>query len=154
MRSRRTSIVCRGSMLDNTELAAMTLELSHIRDWPPRARAAGYAVEALAAACGVSRWCLNHFFLTRTGFHAHKWLARLQHMDAIWLLAHGYSQKHIAAAINYSDAAHFGRAFKRMYGMTPGAALRCKLDLVVVMTQEQLPLFALDHIINQTAQNG
>jgi AraC family transcriptional regulator len=132
----------------------MTPELSDIKDWAERGRAALYQVKALAAACGVSRWCLNHFFLTHTCLHPHEWLARLQHMDAILLLAQGCTQKDIAAALHYSDAAHFGRAFKRLCGLTPGTALRQRLDLAAVMAQKPLPLCALDQAINHTAQNG
>jgi hypothetical protein len=49
----------------------MTPELDKIEDRAKLARAALYQVGALARGCGASRWQLNHFFLTRTGLHAH-----------------------------------------------------------------------------------
>ncbi len=132
----------------------MTPELSDIKDWAARARAADYQVDVLAAACGVSPWCMNHFFLTRTGLHAHEWLAELRQMDGFFMLSEGRTKKDVAVALNYSDPAHFGRAFKRVYGITPGEALRQHLDMNEVLARKPLLLFSLDQAINQTAENG
>jgi AraC-like DNA-binding protein len=121
-----------------------TLELGEIRNWAARARAAHYRVQALAEACGVSMWRLNHFFLTRTGLHAHEWLARLRQMDAICLLARGLTKKHIAATLTYSHATHFWRDFRRIHRVTPGAALRLRLTPKAALERTPLALFSLD----------
>jgi AraC-like DNA-binding protein len=132
----------------------MTPELAEIRDWAARARDNGYRVEALADSCHASRWCLNHFFLTSTGLHVHEWLVRLKQMDALWLLDQGLQLKDIADALGYSDRAHFGRAFKRVLGMTPGDALVQHLNIAQVLSREPLLLFSLEQAMTQTAQNG
>jgi AraC-like DNA-binding protein len=132
----------------------MTPELAQIKDWAALARDNDYKVEPLAAACGVSMWCLNHFFLTQTCLHAHEWLAELKQVDALCLLARGLEIKDVADALGYSDRSHFGRAFKRILGMTPGQALEQHLDITDVISRKPLALFSLEQAIKNTAKNG
>ena len=139
-------------MLD--ESAAMTPELTEIRDWATLVRDNDYQVEPLAAACGVSKWCLNHFFLTHTGLHAHEWLARLKQMDGVCLLVQGVEIKDIAGTLKYSDPAHFWRDFKQVHRMTPGEARCSGMLLSTALDRTPLPLFSLAQAISPTAKTG
>jgi AraC-like DNA-binding protein len=139
-------------MLDQS--AAMKPELAEIRDWAALARDNNYQVDALARACGVSRWCLNQFFLTRTELHAHEWLGRLKQMDGVFLLAKGLEIKDVAGILKYSDPAHFWRDFKQVHQMTPGEARRLGLMLNAALARTPLPLFSLAQAISPTAITG
>jgi len=97
----------------------MHSRLAGIRDWDDRALVAGYSVDRLAQGAGISRQHLNRFCRTLFGLSAHQWLGRMRMEKARDLLSERSTIKETAAALGYSHAANFARAFRQAHGMAP-----------------------------------
>lgn len=79
-------------------------------------------LEQLAREAGISKFHFAHLFRERTGMTPHRYLVQLR-MDAArrMLASTGLTVSEIAAACGYDSPAHFGAAFQRRHGQTPGA---------------------------------
>ncbi len=75
---------------------------------------------ALSARAGVSRYHLSHAFTRHIGLSPLAFHARARLMQSRKLIAEGWSLAETSLSLNFSDQSHFGRQFKRVYGMTPG----------------------------------
>lgn len=77
-------------------------------------------LEALAAEVGLSPWHLNRVFRERLGLPPHAYQNQLRLARAKNLLAGRLPLAEVAVQLGYADQAHFGRQFKRAFGITPG----------------------------------
>ena len=76
----------------------------------------------IATRLRISREHLSRVFRSQTGTTLHTYILR-QKMDyASYLLKHSdYNIKEVATHLGYESPAHFGRTFRRIMAMTPGA---------------------------------
>jgi AraC-like DNA-binding protein len=80
--------------------------------------------EQLAGTAGCSRFALYRAFRAEFGMPPSDYQRQLRLRRARRLLADGATPADAAAATGFADQAHFGRWFKRAYGITPGVYQR------------------------------
>lgn len=78
------------------------------------------SLDTLSSTVGLSRFHLAHTFSKHVGLSPLAFHSRLRLMQARQLLAQGCSLIDTATQLSFADQSHFGRHFKRVYGMTPG----------------------------------
>lgn len=77
-------------------------------------------LDLVADRMGISKVYLSHFFKEQTGVNFSDYLEGLRMEEAVRLLLHTDRSVHeIAAAAGYGSMNTFGRAFKRIHGITP-----------------------------------
>jgi AraC-like DNA-binding protein len=74
----------------------------------------------LSSLAGVSPYHLTHSFTKHVGLSPLAYHARARLMRSRKLIAQGCSLTETSLSLSFSDQSHFGRQFKRVYGMTPG----------------------------------
>jgi AraC-like DNA-binding protein len=74
----------------------------------------------LSSRAGVSTYHLTHAFTKHVGISPLAYHARGRLMRSRKLIAQGCSLAETSHSLSFSDQSHFGRQFKRVYGMTPG----------------------------------
>jgi AraC-like DNA-binding protein len=78
------------------------------------------SLDFLSSLAGLSRYHFAHTFSKHVGLSPLAFHSRARLMHARLLIAQGWSLADTSASLNFSDQSHFGRHFKRVYGMTPG----------------------------------
>jgi AraC-like DNA-binding protein len=78
------------------------------------------SLDFLSSLAGLSRYHFAHTFSKHVGLSPLAFHSRARLMQARLLIAQGWSLSDTSAYLKYSDQSHFGRHFKRVYGMTPG----------------------------------
>jgi AraC-like DNA-binding protein len=81
-------------------------------------------LDTLASAAGMSRFQALRAFKQRYGLPPYAYQICAQLARARTLLRSGQSASDVALACGFADQSHFGRAFKRAFGLTPGAFAR------------------------------
>jgi AraC-like DNA-binding protein len=89
-------------------------------------------LDDLAAAAQVNKFVLVRHFRRTLGTTPHAYLTLLRLDFARALLARGASIAEVAVSAGFSDQAHLGRFFKRLYGVTPAAYVRGARAVVAV----------------------
>lgn len=83
-----------------------------------------WSLEELAAACHMSRATFARLFTRAAGATPAAVLAQLRMAQAARLLEAGRQAGDVGEAVGYQSEAAFNRAFKRQYGVGPGAYRR------------------------------
>jgi AraC-like DNA-binding protein len=78
------------------------------------------SLDLLSSLVGLSRFHVTRTFSKHVGLSPLAFHARARLMQARHLIAQGWSLAETSAYLNFSDQSHFGRHFRRVYGMTPG----------------------------------
>lgn len=78
------------------------------------------SLEFLALMAGVNSYHLTHTFTRHVGLPPLAFHTRARLMRSRKLIAEGSSLAEASLALSVSDQSHFGRQFRRVYGMTPG----------------------------------
>jgi AraC-like DNA-binding protein len=78
------------------------------------------SLDLLSSLVGLSRYHFAHTFSKHVGLSPLAFHSRARLMQARQLIAQGWSLAETSASLKFSDQSHFGRHFRRVYGMTPG----------------------------------
>jgi AraC-like DNA-binding protein len=78
------------------------------------------SLDRLSSLVGLSRYHFAHTFSKHVGLSPLAFHSRARLMQARQLIAQGWSLAETSAYLKFSDQSHFGRHFRRIYGMTPG----------------------------------
>jgi len=84
----------------------------------------GLDLGMLARATGLSRFQVIRSFKQRYGLPPQVYQLHLKIARGQRLLRRGFSAAEVAAECGFVDQSHFGRHFKRLTGLTPGAYMR------------------------------
>lgn len=77
-------------------------------------------LDDLAKVANMSRYALIRAFSCTKGITPYRYLTTRRIMEARGLLGAGIEPADVAAALSFSDQAHFGRVFKEITGVSPG----------------------------------
>ena len=78
-------------------------------------------LDDMADAGGMGRYALIRAFTREKGITPYRYLLTLRIIEARSLLAAGAGPAEVAAKLGFADQAHFGRTFKEVTGVSPGA---------------------------------
>jgi AraC-like DNA-binding protein len=95
--------------------------LKRVRDYLHAHAADNVSLATLATLADLSPFQLCRAFRATYGMPPHHYLNRVRIDHARRLLAAGQPPAQVAAAAGFADQSHFGRHFKRLIGVTPGA---------------------------------
>lgn len=90
---------------------------------------ADLSVDALAAMCYLSRYYFMRRFKESTGYTVHNYICQKRLAAAAEALEDGLSVTEAALGAGFAEYSSFLRAFKKMYGCTPGEYLRRRGDM-------------------------
>jgi len=76
-------------------------------------------LDELAALCDLSPSQFQRQFKAKMAMPPYAWLSRLRMEQALHLLLQGKSSTQVAMQVGFYDQAHFVKAFKTCYGITP-----------------------------------
>lgn len=91
--------------------------------------ASDLSVDSLAAMCYLSRYYFMRRFKDSTGYTVHNYICQKRLSAAAEALEAGSSVTEAALSVGFSEYSSFLRAFKKMYGATPGEYLRRKSEM-------------------------
>ncbi len=78
------------------------------------------SLSSLSSLAGVSSYHLAHAFTKHVGLSPLAFHVRARLMRSRKSIAQGRSLAETSLSLSFSDQSHFGRQFRRVYGMTPG----------------------------------
>lgn len=78
-------------------------------------------LDEMATVAGLSRYALLRAFTREKGITPYRYLTTRRIIEARCLLAQGAEPAVVASELCFSDQAHFGRVFKEITGVSPGA---------------------------------
>jgi AraC-like DNA-binding protein len=85
-------------------------------------------LSTLAATAGMTRFQVLRSFKQRYGLPPHAYRLCAQLGRACDLLRAGRSATEVAMECGFADQSHFGRRFKRIFGVTPGTYAKAKVE--------------------------
>jgi AraC-like DNA-binding protein len=78
------------------------------------------SLDSISSLAGVSQYHFAHAFAKHVGLSPLAFHTRARLMRARKLISEGWSLADTSLSLSFSDQSHFGRHFKKVYGMTPG----------------------------------
>ncbi|WP_114205695.1 AraC family transcriptional regulator [Acidisarcina polymorpha] len=78
------------------------------------------SLDALSSLAGVSPYYFVHAFTRHIGLSPLAFHTRARLIQSRKLISEGWSLADTSLHLRFSDQSHFGRQFRRVYGMTPG----------------------------------
>jgi transcriptional regulator GlxA family with amidase domain len=97
----------------------MTGQLLKAQDWEEMARDANFRPAAMAALCSISLRQLERFFVKHFDKTPIAWSRALRCEQARQLIARGWTNKAVAAELNFANESHLCHEFRRVYGLPP-----------------------------------
>jgi AraC-like DNA-binding protein len=79
------------------------------------------SLDSISSMAGVSRYHFAHAFSKYIGLSPLAFHTRARLLRARKLISQGWSLADTSHSLSFSDQSHFGRQFRKVYGMTPGA---------------------------------
>lgn len=86
-------------------------------------------LDDMARAAGIGRYALIRAFTREKGITPYRYMLTLRIIEARGLLASGKSPAEVAAELGFADQAHFGRVFKDVTGIAPGAYRASRIEV-------------------------
>jgi AraC-like DNA-binding protein len=83
-----------------------------------------FSLQDLEQATGHNRWQLSRDFRTMFGASPYRYLILRRLEKARRLLLDGHSGADVAVSCGFSDQSHFGRQFRKTFGLTPNVWLK------------------------------
>jgi AraC-like DNA-binding protein len=102
-----------------TEVAATNSRLDRISSLAAFAKASNFDPATFAARASISLRQLERITHFRYGQCPRAWLMQLRCQEAKGLIEMGYSNKAVAADLDFSSESHLCHAFKRVFGRPP-----------------------------------
>ncbi|EPN4956496.1 MULTISPECIES: AraC family transcriptional regulator [Vibrio] len=81
-------------------------------------------LDALSELCQLSPTQFQRHFKAQTGMTPYAWFARLRLEQGMKLLQAGWCGTDVAYQVGFYDQAHFSKAFKQTYGVSPSQVAR------------------------------
>ncbi|AUI87309.1 AraC family transcriptional regulator [Vibrio azureus] len=81
-------------------------------------------LETLSQLCQLSPTQFQRHFKAQTGMTAYAWFAHLRLEQGLKLLKAGHCGTDVAHQVGFYDQAHFSKAFKQTYGLSPSQIIR------------------------------
>lgn len=78
-------------------------------------------LQQLASLCDLSQTQFQRHFKAKTGISPYAWLTRLRLEQGMKLVKAGIPGTEVALQVGFYDQAHFSKAFKQTYGVSPSA---------------------------------
>lgn len=97
------------------------VNISRVRDYLHDNMSENTGLDELAILSGTDRFRMTRQFKAAFGQSPHAYLVRLRLRTARRLLIQGLSPSQVAAQTGFADQSHFGRWFRRAYGVPPAA---------------------------------
>ena len=97
----------------------MRSRLDAITDWKRLARKAGYRVDKIAEAAGVTSREMERYFSQHFRVSPKAWVDNLRMADARRCLQRGMTIKEVAVRLGFKHAQDFSRAYGRIIGTPP-----------------------------------
>jgi len=107
-----SSAQTRAVPLGNQSVATLKEYLLHHLDQPVR-------LEELSQLCQLSPTQFQRHFKAKIGLTPYAWLSRLRMEQGMKLLKTGMKGTDVAHQVGFYDQAHFSKAFKAVYGVSP-----------------------------------
>ncbi|ASG01024.1 AraC family transcriptional regulator [Vibrio anguillarum] len=98
--------------------------LATLKEWVLSQLDQPIRLEQLAQLCQLSPTQFQRHFKAQTGITPYAWLLRLRLEQAMKLLKTGASSTEVAYQVGFYDQAHFSKAFKATFGLSPSAINR------------------------------
>src|SRR2546430_2320193 len=92
---------------------------ARIEDWSRLAEETDFLPTKMASARGITARHLRRIFHQEFDTPPSRWLRQVQCQCAVQLLRRGLPNKEVARRLKFTDAAHFCREFKKMFGPPP-----------------------------------
>lgn len=108
-----------GKPLSNETHAIGTQSLTLVRDYVMAHLDQAIRLEQLAKLCDLSPRQFHRQFKLATGMSPHAWLTRLRLEKSMTLMKAGKSAVQVALQTGFYDQAHFSKAFRNVYGVSP-----------------------------------
>ena len=83
-------------------------------------------LEQLSQLCQLSPTQFQRHFKAKVGLTPYAWLSRLRLEHGMKLLKSGLAGTEVAHQVGFYDQAHFSKAFKATYGVSPSEIRRCQ----------------------------
>jgi AraC-like DNA-binding protein len=80
-----------------------------------------FSLDDLARCARHDRWQLSRDFRAMFGTSPHRYLIARRLDEARRMMLGGCTSAHVAHACGFADQSHFGRLFKKTFGLTPHA---------------------------------
>jgi AraC-like DNA-binding protein len=110
-----------GQLRDHRSIALGHHSINNVREYLLENLDQPIYLQTLANLCHLSPVQFQRHFKAKMGLTPYAWLVRLRLEKAMQLLQSGLKGTAVAHAVGFYDQAHFSKAFKRAYGISPSS---------------------------------
>jgi AraC-like DNA-binding protein len=110
-----------GAIKEKDAVALGTQSLATLKEYLLANLDQAVRLEQLATLCDLTPTQLQRHFKARTGMTPYAWLTRLRLEQGMKLVKAGLPGTDVAHQVGFYDQAHFTKAFKHTYGVSPSA---------------------------------
>ncbi|MGY3571065.1 AraC family ligand binding domain-containing protein [Vibrio paucivorans] len=115
-----------GSVQQKDPIALGNQSLATLKDYLLANLDQAVRLDQLSDLCQLSPTQFQRHFKAKTGFTPYAWLSRLRLEQGMKLLKSGCKGTQVAHQVGFYDQAHFSKAFKMTYGVSPSYISGCQ----------------------------